>query len=153
MTSIVNYLSTDHRRCDDLLAQLENAVSNTEWDAALCFFLGFNRAIEHHFAMEQDVLFPAFEQALGSSAGPTAVMRSEHEQLRGLIDLLRGALQRREQAAFFDHADTLRIMNHQHNLKEESMLYPMADRMLSGRLPAVLESMEAVSIQVLVESE
>ncbi|MFO7543779.1 MAG: hemerythrin domain-containing protein [Thiobacillus sp.] len=83
--TILEFLGSDHRACDALLASAEEAVAQQDWKAATSLFDRFQAARAHHFAMEEAVLFPAFEARTGQSGGPTQVMRMEHEQMRGLI--------------------------------------------------------------------
>ena len=146
MHTVTDYMSTDHKHCDDVFAALENSVKNGRWDAAAETFKEFTEAMQVHFAMEEEVLFPAFEQATGSSAGPTAVMRGEHLQMRDIFDELRDALDRNDAADFAGVADTLNIMLQQHNMKEEGILYPMADRMLSASRDSLLTEMRNLKV-------
>lgn len=141
MKTVTDYMSIDHKHCDEVFAALENSVRNGRWEIAIGAFKEFIGAMQVHFDMEETVLFPAFEQAAGSSAGPTAVMRGEHQQMREIFDELRDALERQEANDFSGVADTLNIMLQQHNMKEEGILYPMADRMLSAGRDALLTEM------------
>ena len=134
---ITETLSEDHRHCDDLFAAAEAAVS-TDDDAALDQFTAFAAALEKHFNFEESVLFPCFEQASGNTMGPTRVMRSEHTQMRALVEDMRLALQAGQPERFLDLSETLLVMMQQHNLKEEQMLYPMADQALAADGPALL---------------
>lgn len=149
MHTISDFLGTDHTRCDELFAQLEHVVIQAKWEEAQTACESFKRAMERHFGMEEAVLFVAFEQATGNSAGPTSVMRMEHRQLRDLTSLLSEAVSQHDADAFYGHADTLRIMMHQHNLKEESILYLMTDRILSDRRDEIIDAMrELVPVHI-----
>ncbi|QDZ28028.1 hemerythrin domain-containing protein [Noviherbaspirillum sp. UKPF54] len=144
MNTISSYLGSDHTRCDQYFIQAETQVSNGTWDQAETSLAQFIEALEHHFAMEERVMFPEFEQATGSSAGPTAVMRMEHEQLRAISALLREALTARDADSYLGHSETLNTMMQQHNMKEESILYLMADRVLAGRQEEIIGAMTGV---------
>lgn len=144
MNSIATYLGSDHQRCDEYFIQAETHVSDKQWDQAETCLAQFTEALERHFAMEEKVMFLEFERATGSSAGPTAVMRMEHQQLRAILALLREALAARDADAYLGHSDTLNTMMQQHNMKEESVLYLMADRVLSGRQEAVIGAMAGI---------
>ncbi|MBJ7313479.1 hemerythrin domain-containing protein [Rugamonas sp. CCM 8940] len=142
MSSIGNYLEQDHHDCDQRYAHAEALVNQGDWDGAGAEFAVFRRQLEGHLAMEEQVMFPALEQAMGSANGPTAVMRGEHGHMRAILQDMHAAIAQREQDDFFDHADTLRMLMRQHNLKEEGILYPMADRMLAPpQVAAVLAAM------------
>lgn len=146
MDGISRYLCSDHARCDDFFLEAERSVNKGAWEAAAASFRNFAESLEHHFAMEEEVLFAAFEEAIGHNAGPTVIMRMEHAQLRSLLTLLRDALNERNADAYLGYSDTLNTMMQQHNLKEESVLYPMADRMLAARERELIEAMAALTV-------
>lgn len=145
MDTISGYLGADHTRCDNLFAQLEACVGAGKWNQADSDLERFDQSLERHFGMEEDILFPAFEQATNSTAGPTAMMRKEHALIREIVSRVARAIDLRDANDFFDHADTLRIMTQQHNLKEEGILYGMTDRILAGRQDEIIEAMRAVT--------
>nr|MBL8410612.1 hemerythrin domain-containing protein [Dechloromonas sp.] len=142
MTSIRNLLTDDHRHCDDLLADAEQAVGKGNLDAARAAFSHFHQAMLAHFAVEEQALFPAFEAKTGMRMGPTQVMRQEHIQMRELLTAAAAALEGGEIDDYLGQAETLVIMMQQHNMKEENILYPMCDQHLAAELPEVLAHLE-----------
>lgn len=148
MNTIAGYMTTDHKRCDDFFVEAENCVSSDGWKQAEALFAQFHNAIERHFAMEEKILFPAFESATGSSNGPTAVMRSEHLQIREIISDLVTALAKHDKSAYLGHSESLNIMLQQHNLKEENILYPMSARVLTEQQPELVEEMSRLTLAV-----
>lgn len=82
----------------------------------------------YHFSHEESTLFPAFENATGMTQGPTMMMRSEHEQMRDLLDQLISAAEQQDKDEFLGVCETFHIFNQQHNMKEEQVLYPMIDQ-------------------------
>lgn len=144
MTTISDFLVPDHKRCDSLFAAAESAASQGDWDGAKSGYGQFKDALLHHFAMEEEVLFPAFENRTGMKQGPTSVMRSEHRQMTELLNQMYSALARKDANAYLGDADTLLIIMQQHNIKEEQMLYQMADQALAGELDGLLERMRAL---------
>ena len=144
MDTVSSYMSSDHHRCDELFALAEEAVSSQDWrviDTALQTFL---ESMRHHFKMEEEVLFPAFENRTGMSMGPTQVMRMEHIQMRELFDAMNDAVKQQDRDEFLGQAETLLVVMQQHNMKEEQMLYLMADRALADEMDAVLQQLRAV---------
>ncbi|MBS1139424.1 MAG: Hemerythrin cation binding region [Proteobacteria bacterium] len=142
MTTIRSYMTDDHRHCDDLFADAEQAVGKGNLDLAQASFGHFRSAVLAHFNTEEKTLFPTFEAKTGMTMGPTQVMRMEHGQMRALMDEAADALKAGNAEDFLGLADTLLIMVQQHNMKEENMLYPMCDQHLSAELPAILERLE-----------
>ena len=143
MTTIRTFMTDDHRHCDDLFAEAEQALGKKNLPAAKAAFAHFCGAMLAHFDCEEKTLFPAFENKTGMRMGPTQVMRMEHSQMRALLDEARVAL---EQGAIDDYlglADTLLIMMQQHNMKEENILYPMCDQHLAAEAPELLSHLES----------
>ena len=138
MTSIKNVMTHDHRRCDDLFAEVEQAVDAQQWDRASIAFSSFAIAMRQHFAAEEEILFPAFELKSGMTMGPTQVMRGEHVQMNELIAAAMDALSAKDADDYSGNADTLLIMMQQHNMKEENVLYSMCDDHLLDQADALL---------------
>jgi len=55
------------------------------------------------------------------------------------------AVARKDSDSFLGDADTLLIIMQQHNMKEEQMLYQMADQALAGELDELIERMRAMN--------
>ena len=140
MASIGQFLGEDHRRCDDSFLAAERAVDIRDWDVARLSFTEFHRAIERHLAMEEQVLFVAYE-ALAGTAGPSQVMRIEHEQMRTLFTALADALERCDGTDFLGLSETLLVLMQQHNMKEEQIFYPLCERLLGAGCENLIERM------------
>jgi hypothetical protein len=141
-------LSWDHDRLDAFEQGAFAARSAGDLEAARALFERFARGLFRHIGFEEDLLFPALESAAGfpPHAGPTAVMRAEHVEIRAAVEMLRDAIG--DPSA---DPTALRQRLHgalgPHNEKEEQILYPMADRVLSGprsdELVAAIQAYEA----------
>jgi len=130
MSTIINLMTADHRRCDEIFSRAEVLVSNGDWTAGEGAFVEFRDAILGHFSMEEERLFPAFEQHMGHAMGPTQMMRMEHNQMRQLFTEMEQAVNTRDDAQYLGLSETLMMIMQQHNMKEERMLYPMMDQTL-----------------------
>ena len=145
MSTIVEFLGSDHRACDDVFASAEVAVAQNDWDNARSLFERFQTAMAHHLAMEEKILFPAFESRTHNSTGPTQVMRMEHEHMRELMQAMATAVAETNQDRYLGLSETLNMLIQQHNLKEENMLYPMSDQVLGGEQDNLIHAMQAVA--------
>lgn len=142
MSGITETMSADHKRCDTLFTEAEAAISESNWDEGIQKLSDFISSMNHHFKMEEEVMFPAFESKTGMTMGPTQVMRSEHEQMRELFADLEAAAKEEDADETLGLCETLLMIMQQHNSKEEQMLYRMADEMLSGA--DVVSDMQAI---------
>ncbi|HDN27965.1 MAG TPA: hemerythrin domain-containing protein [Thioploca sp.] len=141
METITQTLSQEHSRCDELFAQAEDMVAKNQWAHAATDFANFETAMERHFTREEQVLFPTVEQCTGQTAGPTQVMRMEHQQMRQVFAEMQNSLTQQDSEQYLGLSETLLMLMRQHNAKEEQMLYPMSDRVLNDEVPSILNQM------------
>ncbi|HET7784454.1 MAG TPA: hemerythrin domain-containing protein [Myxococcales bacterium] len=106
-------------------------------DQALDFLGQF--ADLHHHHKEEEILFPALEEAgVPGEGGPVGVMLHEHDQGRKLISALRAAAagaagDAASRARFADTARAYSALLSGHIEKENHVLFPMADQALQGQ--------------------
>lgn len=126
-SGLAAFFTQDHADCDKAWAEVESAE-----DPAAAF-ASFDAAMRRHLRWEEEVLFPAFEDATGHHGfGPTWIMRGEHEQMRAVLDQMGRAAALGDRQGLLDHGDTLLMLIQQHNAKEEGMLYPMSEEVLGA---------------------
>ncbi len=141
METISRYLGHEHEHCDTLFADAENAVASRDWARAAELFGVFETDTLKHFAREEEVLFPAFEGRSGMRFGPTEVMRDEHAQMRTVLEAMAAALANRQGDGYLGFSETLLMLMRQHNMKEEQVLYPMAEQALEDEQDEVVARM------------
>mgnify|MGYP005841228603 FL=1 len=154
-------LRNEHRvieRVLDVLQRIaERAGAGGPLDAdsarqAVAFFRGF--ADRCHHAKEEEHLFPAFEsKGFPRNGGPTGVMLYEHERGReciaGMDEALTAAASGEAAAAgrFAHHAHAYVDLLREHIMKEDSILFAMADQAFTAddqqRLIAAFAQAEA----------
>jgi len=144
MNTIASFLTADHRACDEEFANLENAVVSGNWEESQVQLNKFIRELLHHFDMEEKVMFPTFEDVTGMTQGPTMIMKMEHDQMRQLLNALQEDLEKKDKRHFFGVSESLMMLMQQHNMKEEQMLYSMADMRLGSFVPKVIEDKKAL---------
>lgn len=137
------FFAQDHRDCDSRWAELEELLGGGNTDDAMQAWQVFDDDMRRHLAMEEDILFPAFDSRSGmGGGGPTAMMRMEHQQMRGLLDHIGAEMSSGNSEEALDLGDTLLMVIQQHNVKEEGMLYPMAESLLAGEWETLAEQLE-----------
>ena len=146
MRNIKTFLTDDHRECDEIFATMENEAT-TSLESASESCLKFCEAMERHFQMEERVMFVEFEAKTGMREGPTQMMRMEHTQMRSIMKQMQEALQEGNSDKFFGLTETLMIYMQQHNMKEEQMLYTMAQQHLSGEAERIVDMMESIVVE------
>ena len=137
-------LMSEHRVIERVIKAIETAASRVEagqvvrpgffMDAAV-FIRGFADGCHHR--KEEGVLFKALADAgMPAESGPVAVMLYEHEQGRQFTRGMNAAAQKWQAGEtnakkdVVQHARGYASMLRQHILKEDQMLFPMADRFI-----------------------
>jgi hemerythrin-like domain-containing protein len=145
MSTISEFLTGEHHHCDDLFAMAEDDAAQKNWGKADDDFRRFRHSTETHFEVEENILFPAFENATGMTMGPTQVMRMEHGQMRDVFAQMADAIAKQDADEYLGLSETLLMLMQQHNLKEEQILYRMADQVLGNASDALIGDMKAMA--------
>lgn len=97
----------------------------------------FKKILDPHSDREEMVLFPMLGVYIGTSTGPIAVMECDHDQAKGYIRtfLEKSGLEQPSLEEMKNSSDLVKnayeILT-EHFAKEENVLFPMAERMLSA---------------------
>lgn len=140
--TIKDFMTHDHRRCDEILAQLEDAVEANDWDKAKEKCDEFEHETLKHFDMEESYLFPKFEEQNTGGCGPTHVMRMEHEQVRTVFPKIKEAVEQKDSDRLFGLTESLMILLQQHNSKEEQVLYSMMQDLFGEENDKIVENLQ-----------
>jgi hemerythrin-like domain-containing protein len=151
-------LMDEHRVIERVLASLEKAADKVEngemapdfFISAADFIKGFADGCHHR--KEEGVLFPAMEAAgVPRQGGPIGVMLAEHEEGRRLTGGMREAAEKWGQGDTAAKSEVVQFARaytrllHQHIAKEDNVLFPMADRVITAdRQPGVAVDFERV---------
>ena len=152
MSLINDYLQKGHHRCDRLLDQAEEAVSEHHWARAAVWLDTYTRMFRCHIKAEENVLFPALERAHGGMFALGRVMRTEHRGFEARLAALSGFVMMRDQAAFRVEVETFKTELANHSLKEGQILYPLADQMAQpeqhATFTAIRDYLDGVSLML-----
>ena len=144
MAGIGDYMINHHKECDEVFARAEEAAGGGDWKRAQAEFDAFARQMDRHFDVEDNLLFPAFDNRTGHAGGPTRVMRMEHDQMRVVMHEMRSAVEAKNAEQYLGLSETFLVLMQQHNFKEEGILYNMMDQVLGDEAEKLLAQAESV---------
>lgn len=126
---VTQFFSVDHERLDFLFRMYRENKQNQRYKAVLLFDK-FSDGLKRHIRWEEELLFPMFEKATGlKGAGPTMVMRHEHDQIKAMLDEISESLKNDEHSEALEKALSELLLLH--NEKEEQVLYVQCDQSLT----------------------
>lgn len=129
--SITSFFEGDHDRLDGLFKTFQ-ALKRTNFSKAREAFTDFQSGLKRHIILEEELLFPLFEQKTGmKEGGPTEVMRREHRQIHSILECLHQKVRAQEVDCDQDESALLSVLS-MHNMKEEKILYPAIQSLASG---------------------
>ena len=148
MKNITNELSAEHQNILKVIGIVMQECDRLESGAALnkpffediVYFIR-NYADGFHHAKEEDILFKAM---LGSNGqmhcNPIPVMLHEHDEGRRYVAGMISALGHDQKEVLIDNARGYCYLLHNHILKEDNVLYPMAEEALSEEEKSAVEN-------------
>ena len=127
----------DHDRLDALFTTFQEQKRQDVAKAKEAF-AAFKFGLQRHIVWEEDVLFPKWEENSGmAEGGPTQVMRSEHRMIGDCLEAIHRKVQAQDPESDRDEQLLLDILK-SHNMKEERILYPSIDQVISDQERAEL---------------
>jgi len=129
-TPITDYFQADHDRLDELFEDFKR-FKRTDYCRAKECFVQFKFGLQRHIIWEEEILFPLFENKTGMrDFGPTAVMRNEHREIGKRLEDIHQKVQKSNPESDQEETALLEILQ-LHNQKEEQVLYPAIDQMIT----------------------
>lgn len=147
METITEYMMQDHVLIDGIFERAGSAAAAQDFAALEREAELFLQRIGRHIDIEETLLFPAFEERTGMSAGgPSAQMRVEHQQMDEVFGRMREALGKRDAGAYQRAAQALLEILVPHNLKEEQMMYPMIEQAVGDEASSLLAEVRRMAV-------
>ncbi len=139
-----NWLYHDHLDLEELLDNAAAAAKRQAWDAVERMVAKLVDRLKGHMRIEEEVLFPAYEQVPGTPVEPTEALRNDHDAMVNWCRDLHYASQARNATAFMGSLQTLRDLLGRHDEKEERFFLPMAGHILMDQKEAILDRLKAL---------
>ena len=143
--TISQYFAQDHDRLDALFASFR-ADKYSEYGKAKEAFREFKAGLERHIVWEEQLLFPLWEEKTGmADSGPTFVMRGEHRHIGERLEAILRKVQNEDSDTGVEE-QALIVLLSSHNMKEERVLYPSIDKLITDEEREKLyDKMKAIS--------
>jgi hemerythrin superfamily protein len=121
----LDQLQRDHRKVEALFARAALEPAHRRETIAQ-----IAQELSTHADLEEAVVYPAIEAALGAGASLLAHSEAEHDEMRALLDRLAGA--RDDDDADLDDLRSLQLLVQQHVAVEEGEVFPAYRQMATA---------------------
>jgi len=133
MSSTNNWLIHEHSLYENLLSQCTEAVEIEDWKTVNLLFKKMVTHLKRHMALEEEVLYPAYEATTHAPQGPTDALREEHDQIVRLIMDMARVIKTRDSDYVLECLTHLERQMIKHHEKEEDLFLPMASHILDAK--------------------
>lgn len=128
--SIQTFFQQNDARLDDLFDRFQT-LKRSDYAEAKDRFIEFKFDLQRHLVWEEDLLFPPWEEATGPIEGCLMkILRREHRQIADALEALHKKVQAADPESDEEEQALLTLLS-SHERKEESILYPVLDALLS----------------------
>jgi hemerythrin-like domain-containing protein len=143
MSDSDNWLVHDHSWYEALMLRCQLAVAEEDWAAADQDFKDLVARLKTHMAMEEGVLYPAYEAAGHAPQGPTTALRREHDEIVRLVQDIVPLMKSRNSEYVLDSLTQLERVMFKHHEKEEDIFLPMASHILTAKREEILAQLDS----------
>lgn len=134
-TDVLDLLQREHQRLDSLLARAVRLLDSGDAAAATPLLVEFTHALMRHLYVEDEVLTPFFG-ADATADDAAAIMRREHAQIAGQLELIGDCLGQSGAGDASAYCAILSGTLAKHEHREEQNVFPRWRALLARRRPA-----------------
>jgi hemerythrin-like domain-containing protein len=146
MNNTENWLVHEHSLYEELLSRCQEAVDMEDWETANLAFHEFVMHLKRHMALEEEVLYPAYEAAAHAPQGPTIALREEHAGIVRLIHDMARIIKSRDSEHVLQGLEQLERLMIKHHEKEEDIFLPMASHILRASRAELLRKLDEFDV-------
>jgi len=138
-----NWLVHEHSLYEELLSRCREAAETEDWGSVDRVVHELVAHLKRHMALEEEVLFPAYEATPHAPQGPTTALREEHANIVRLIRDTAQVIRTRDSDHVLECLAQLEYHMIKHHEKEEDIFLPMASHILNSSRDELLRELEA----------
>ena len=139
MSDTANWMVHDHRKYDAVLDECEVVAGVGEWKTAIQLFNTFVDDLKLHMRMEDDVLYPVFQEEAGDPEGDIAALTEEHDDIVRLLSDLAYIIKSNDFDHFLESLVPLHKAMTHHNEHEEAVFQSMGSDSLLMRRAEIID--------------
>jgi iron-sulfur cluster repair protein YtfE (RIC family) len=141
-----DWLLHHHSEFESFVYEFTDAVESEAWDDADRVFKKLVAELKVHMAMEEEVLYPAYESNPDLPPEPVQALRSEHDNIVRLLQDLAVVIKTRDSEHALNSMLPLERALISHHEKEEDIFLPLAGLVLMPRKDDILQQLRSFDV-------
>ena len=146
MSSSDSWLIHEHSLYENLLSRCQDAMEIEDWRGADLVFGELVTHLKRHMALEEEVLYAAYEATVEAPQGPTKALREEHDQIVRLVRDMVRVIKTRNSDHVLECLVHLEKQMIKHHEKEEDIFLPMASHILDARREEISQQLAGFDV-------
>jgi hemerythrin-like domain-containing protein len=146
MNNTDNWLVHEHSLYENLLSRIQDAVEFDDWGSADLTFRELVAHLKQHMAVEEEVLYPAYEAEAHAPQGPTQALREEHDRIVLLVRDMLPVIKTRDSEHVLESLSRLEYEMIKHHEKEEDIFLPMASHILDEKREEISQKLAGFDV-------
>ncbi|TCK17605.1 hemerythrin HHE cation binding domain-containing protein [Thiogranum longum] len=142
MGSTDNWLTHEHSLYENLISRCMEAIEVEDWQTTDVLFMKMVAHLKRHMALEEEVLYSAYEAASHAPQGPTVALREEHDDIVRLVTDMAQVIKSRNSDLVLDCMTRLEDRMIKHHEKEEDFFLPMASHILDASREEISQQLD-----------
>ena len=126
MNEAYEWLFHEHSGTEELLRECVEDAEMYSWDDCDTNFKALVEGLKEHIAMEEEVVFPAYERLTDLPQDPIKALRAEHDEIVRLLRDILIILKTRDADHIVESIQPLETVLTSHHEKEEDFFLPLA---------------------------
>jgi len=144
MNKTNNWLVHDHHKYDEMLTECEMAAEMADWKDAVRLFNEFTSDLKLHMQLEDEVLYPIFEQKETNPESEITELHEEHDNLVRLLRDLITVIKSKNIDHFLESLLPLHKAMNEHNEHEEAVFRRLGSDSLLTRRDEIIGQLSAL---------
>jgi iron-sulfur cluster repair protein YtfE (RIC family) len=142
MNDAYDWLAHNHSEFESFLYNFTDAVEQEAWVAASELFKQLIAALKAHMAMEEEVLYPAYESYQDLPQEPIIMLRAEHDNIVALLRDMAKVIVNRDSEHALRSVQPLERALISHHEKEEDIFLPLAGHILLSQKDDIIRQLQ-----------
>ena len=144
MNKTTNWLIHDHRKYDEMLTECEMAADMADWKDAVQIFNTFANDLKLHMQLEDEVLYPIFEEKESDAENEINQLQEEHDNIVRLLRDLVDVIKNKNIDHFMESLLPLHEAMNEHNEHEESVFQRLGSDSLLMRRDEIMDRLSVI---------